>query len=182
VDPLILTQRWLSEVVINLGLCPFAHEVIAKDKLFYNLLAFDKADMFIDIFNTTAKHILDPETKETTAILIIEKGLDSFTDYMNVYNALEDHLTNVELSSEIQLASFHPDYQFEGTRFDAVENYTNRSPFPLIHLLKVAEVEQAIALHPDIDKVPITNIETMKKLGLVGVQRILAGLRLPNIL
>jgi len=180
-DPIQVTLTWLRAIVIKMGLCPFAYEADSKGKILFRLHSFEKAEDILSFFSSTVEQILDSSSKETTALLIIEKGLESFEEYLDVYYSLEAYVENTGLSNEIQLASFHPAYQFSGTQPSDAENYTNRSPLPLIHILNVEEVKNAIASHPDIHQIPLHNIALMKKLGQAGIKEIYSKHGLPNI-
>ena len=94
-----------------------------------------------------------------------------FNDFLDI---ADEALQTMGLEGEIQIASFHPQYQFAGTRADDIENFTNRSPYPLLHLLREDSIEQAVESYPDVDDMPRRNIETLKKLGLQGWARQLA--------
>jgi len=167
---------WLHEVVIGLGLCPFAFEVYSKDQILYRVLSFRSAEDFLKSFSSCLKSILDKNSRYSTALIIVKEGLENFEDYLSVYHAMEACLDNNQLQDTFQLASFHPDYQFEDTDSDDVSNYTNRSPYPILHILKSETVEQAIDSHPDINQVPIDNIATMKKLGIEGMVQLLENI------
>lgn len=169
-------QVWLREVVIGLGLCPFAFEVFSKDQLLYMVLPFKSAEDFLKSFSSCLKSILDKNSRYSTALIIIDQGLENFDDYLAVYESMEACLVNNQLEDTFQLASFHPQYQFAETAPDDIENYTNRSPYPILHILKVDDVEEAIASHPDIHQVPIDNIATMNKLGKEGMEKLLGSI------
>ena len=172
---MVLIDRWIKQVVIDLGLCPFAYEVYAKKQILFTSIDFLKAEAILNVLQNSITHILSRETQETTALIIINSGLEKFEDYLLVYNSLEKLLPQLDQGSEIQLASFHPDYSFVDTETDSVSNYTNRSPLPIIHLLRRADVTAAIASHPDINSVPINNIQKLEQLGLAGIREIMAG-------
>lgn len=169
-------KAWLQEVVIGLGLCPFAFEVHSKDQILYRVLAFRSAEDFLKSFSSCLKSILDKNSRYSTALIVVKEGLEKFDDYLTVYHAMEACLENNQLEDTFQLASFHPDYQFEGTSLDDVGNYTNRSPFPILHVLKVEAVAEAIRSHPDISQVPIDNISTMENLGKEGLEKLLTSI------
>lgn len=169
------TKIWLKEVVIGLGLCPFVFEVYSKELIRYYEVPFQDATTFLSEFLSLSTALIESDSKETS-LIIIPDGLEEFEDYMTVYEVLESYLTEQELDSEIQLASFHPHYCFAETEPDDVENYTNRSPYPIIHLLKVKEVEAAINAHPDISQVPKDNIARMNKMGKGGIEKLLQSI------
>lgn len=113
-----------------------------------------------------------PEEISNT-ILIFHEGLDDFNEYLELYDMAEQLLIDQNKNGVFQLASFHPAYQFGNTHYNDVSNYTNRSPFPFIHILRIKEVEEAINNYPNIEDVPLRNIKTMKKLGVKGIEKIL---------
>lgn len=116
--------------------------------------------------NEIINDILDTNSSTTTSLLIITEGLEDFNEYLDIIYALEAALMADGLDEEIQVASFHPEYTFEGTQKDHLENYTNRSPYPMIHFLKVDEVAKAIASHPNTDTIPEENKKTLQAVGL----------------
>jgi len=164
-----VVDRWIQQVVIDLGLCPFAYEVHAKKQILFVTTEFREAEPFVELLQNCITHILSSDLTETTALIIINSGLEKFEDYMLVYYSLEKLLPQLEQGEEIQLASFHPDYSFADAESDSLSNYTNRSPLPIIHLLRRADVTAAIDSHPEIASVPTDNIRKMEELGEQGI-------------
>ncbi len=113
----------------------------------------------------------DPEAVDTT-LLIHPWVLEDFLDYNDFLDVADAAVAEMGLEGEIQVASFHPGYQFEGTEPDAVENYTNRSPYPILHLLREESVERAVAAFPGTAGISEKNIETMRRLGPEGWRRL----------
>jgi len=111
---------------------------------------------------------LSSQSQHTTCLLIIESGLESFELYLDVYYAIEESIMNSQLKTDIQFASFHPEYQFEGTAKGDIENYTNRSPFPIIHILRSDDVTDAIESHPEIESIPLQNIKKIESMLSAG--------------
>lgn len=172
-DPITATQSWIQNLVIDLGLCPFAAKVFNGDNILYEGFTFTNVEKLKDKTIQMCEILFDDASDMETGILIASKGLESFEDYLSTFYTLEDMLTQCDYHSEIQLASFHPSYQFEGTQRNDVENFTNRSPYPMIHILRLADVTKAIDSHPDINSVPPRNIEMMKTLGIDKLNEIL---------
>lgn len=168
---LIKTRRWLENMVIGLGLCPFAGKAYMDKQVGFKAIGYTP-EALTEALNEGIKWIMDPAEPISTQLIVISQGLESFHDYLDIYYGIEEELKESGLSEEIQLANFHPEYQFSGIEKDEVENYTNRSPYPVFHLLKVDDVAQAIDRHPDVDGIPQKNIETMKKLGLEGILKL----------
>ncbi|MES1241986.1 MAG: DUF1415 domain-containing protein [Acidobacteriota bacterium] len=174
-DPVIQeTRDWLEKAVIGLNLCPFAKPVHVAGRIRYAVSRAETpkallADLLAELRTLAAA---DPEDIETT-LLIHPRVLADFLDFNDFLGVADDALEHLCLVGEIQIASFHPRYQFEGTDPDDIENYTNRSPYPTLHLLREASVEQAVASFPDTDRIYRANIETLRKLGLEGWKRLL---------
>ena len=163
------TRRWLEKAVIGLNLCPFAKAVHAKGLVRYRVSAARSADALIEDLMAELKGLeaADPETIDT-ALLIHPWVLGDFLDYNDFLDIADTLLDELELTGILQIASFHPHYRFAGTAPDAIENYTNRSPFPMLHLLREDSVERAVTTYPDVADIPERNIVTMNRLGLEG--------------
>ena len=167
----VATRTWLERAVIGLNLCPFAKPI--KNRIRYVVSEADspealRADL-VDELHTLAE--ADPEEIETT-LLIHPRVLSDFLDYNDFLEVADQALEDLELVGEIQIASFHPQYQFAGTKPDDIENYTNRSPYPMLHLLREASVEAAVDSHPDTHQINEKNVETMRALGHEGWRRL----------
>lgn len=169
------TQQWLERAVIGLNLCPFAKAAYVKQRVRFTVSAATTDEALLDdlILALQALHAADPADCETT-LLIHPQVLGDFLDYNDFLDAADAAVAELGLEGVIQVASFHPKYQFGGTEADDIENFTNRSPYPLLHLLREESIEQAVASYPDVDDIPRRNIETLKKLGLHGWARQLA--------
>ena len=119
----------------------------------------------------TGLYAADPLLCETT--LLIHPGvLTDFLEYNDFLDVCEAAVVELDLEGELQVASFHPQYRFAGTQAEDIENYTNRSPYPMLHLLREASIERAIAAVPDTDEIYRRNIRTMRKLGHAGWARL----------
>lgn len=173
-DPVIQeTRAWLEKAVIGLNLCPFAKPVHVAGRIRYAVSRAETpeallADLLVELQTLAAT---DPEEIETT-LLIHPRVLTDFLDYNDFLGVADAALEELDLVGEIQVASFHPRYQFEGTGPDDIENYTNRSPYPILHLLRESSVDQAVAAFPDTDRIPERNIETLRSLGREGWRRL----------
>jgi hypothetical protein len=163
------TQAWLEKAVIGLNLCPFAKSVHVNRRLRY---VVSEAATPEDLLKELARELLllrraDPQEIETTLVihpLVLQDFLD-FNDFLGAADALVEDL---ELDGELQIANFHPDYQFEGTEPEDIGNYTNRSPYPTLHLLRESSIERAVETMPDTDAIYENNMATLDKLGLDG--------------
>jgi hypothetical protein len=164
------TKDWLEKIVIDLGLCPFAAKVFYEKKILFVTTQFNTIQKSFDVITNSADSILSIDNNFSTSLIIFETGLESFNDYLDLYYTLEDHISHSYLESHIQLASFHPRYQFDGTDVSDLGNYTNRSPYPIIHLLRTDDVTEAIKSYPNITEIPNQNIAKMTKLGYEGLK------------
>ncbi len=172
------TVAWLEVAVIGLDLCPFARGVHAAKRIRYAVTGAetpeDLLESLMDELRTLAA--ADPAEIETT-LLIHPRVFGDFLDYNDFLDAAEAAVDDLGLCGEIQLASFHPHYQFAGTAPADVENCSNRSPYPMLHLLREASVERAVADHPDTGRIPQKNIETLRRLGREGWDRVMQASR-----
>jgi hypothetical protein len=160
------TRRWISSFVIGLGLCPFARRAFDAGQIRYTVShARDENTLANDL--TSELHILvaSPRTQLETTLLIHPDALGSFLDYNDFLDVVDQLLEELRLDGTIQVATFHPQYRFAGTEPDAVENYTNRSPYPMLHLLREASVSEVADASDDVLEIPQRNIEAMRSLG-----------------
>jgi hypothetical protein len=173
VDPLAATQAWLERAVIGLNLCPFAKAVHRKRQIRYAVSeAADAPGLLRDLVRELQFLArADPEQIETT--LLIHPGvLGDFLDYNDFLEVADAAVVELELDGELQVASFHPDYQFAGTEPDDIENFSNRAPYPTLHLLRESSIEQAVAAFPDAASIYERNLETLRALGHAGWLRL----------
>ena len=168
------TKLWLERFVIGLNLCPFAKHPFKNDKIRYVVFEGEDLEKLTEVVLSEANELVatTPSVLETT-LVILPEVLDDFQEYLDVLNMYEFIFGEVELDGVIQIASFHPDYQFDETDMTDVENYTNRSPFPMFHLLREDSVTRALEAYPEIGDIPENNIETMNKMGLTRVKQML---------
>ncbi|RMG83494.1 MAG: DUF1415 domain-containing protein [Bacteroidetes bacterium] len=176
------TRKWVEELVVGLSLCPFARAPFEQDKIRYVVVEGSDPTLFYAQFVLEVHALIKAPVAEIETTLLITPDLwrDDFEAYLDALAACEQLLEETNLIEAIQLASFHPDYQFDGTKPEDVENYTNRSPFPMFHLLRAASVEKAVAAHPAPAKIPETNIETMRKLGIEHLENLMNEIRKEN--
>ena len=173
------TRAWLTEVVIGLELCPFAKPVHVKNQVRYVVSSAESPeDLLRDLLHELhALSAADPAITDTT-LLIHPRTLGDFGDYNEFLSVVEFALQDVGFEGELQVASFHPDYRFEGNAADDLANHVTRSPYPMLHLLREASVDRAVSAFPDASRIVDKNIATLRALGLAGWQRLMA--RLPK--
>jgi len=167
------TRAWLEKAVIGLNLCPFAKAVHVGGRIRYAVSQAETPEALLVDFRAELRVLADadPEEIETT-LLIHPRVLTDFLDYNNFLDVADDALDELGLTGEIQIASFHPLYQFAGSDSDDIENYTNRSPYPMLHLLREESVERAVETFPETDQIYENNMETLRSLGLEGWRRL----------
>ncbi len=163
------TRTWIERAVIGLNLCPFAKAVYVKEQVRYVVSDATRGDALLEDL-TRELHTLSataPEEVDTT-LLIHPGALTAFLDYNDFLAVGDAAIVALGLKGTIQLASFHPAYQFAGTEPADVTNNTNRSPYPMLHLLREASVDRAVAAFPDAGTIYERNMETMRRLGVEG--------------
>jgi hypothetical protein len=173
--PLQETQAWLEKAVIGLNLCPFAKAVHTKGQIRWVLSTAEQPLALLKELVTELKLLAqtDPEQVDTT-LIVHPQVLQDFEDFNDFMGVVEDALTDLDLDGVLQVASFHPQFQFAETEADDVTNATNRSPFPTLHLLREDSVERAVAAFPEAESIFERNIQTLQTLGAEGWRRLLA--------
>ena len=172
------TSAWVEQVVIGLNLCPFAKPVHTKGQIDYFLShARDETTLAADLRLAMQRLIASTPDSMDTCLLIHPWVLSDFFDYNNFLNIADEILDELELIGVLQIASFHPHYQFAGTTEDDVTNCTNRSPFPMLHLLREESLDKATAALPDANVIVDRNLNTMITLGHEGWNRLQSQLK-----
>lgn len=163
------TRDWVDKAVIGLNLCPFAKAVQVKGQIRYAVSAARDEETLLRDLTSELECLRDADPAETdTTLLIHPHVLGDFLDYNAFLDIADAAIEALDLDGILQVASFHPGYQFAGTAPDEIENFTNRSPFPTLHLLREASVERAVAAFPEAAGIFETNMETLRKLGIAG--------------
>ncbi len=159
-------RQWLAQVVVGLNLCPFAARPAAEGRVRVHIsAAADEAALLTDLqFELQRLDEVDSATLETT-LIAVPNMLADFADYNDFLDLVDELLDRNEWSGDYQVASFHPHYQFAGTAPQDAENLSNRSPYPLLHLLRESSVEAAIEAHPDTARIPDDNIRRLRELN-----------------
>ena len=179
-DPVIVaTREWVVRAVIGLGLCPFAHAPHRDGRIRFVHTRVTTQSALADLLADELERLSQSSRDEIETTLIVHPGvLGDFLDYNDFLDVADAIVVEMELDGVIQVASFHPQYQFEETAPHDITNYTNRSPYPTLHLLREESVDEAVAMHPDTESIPTRNIATMKRLGLDGWLAIFSASRL----
>ena len=165
-DDLIIqqTKQWLNEIVIGLNFCPFAKNVFDQELVYYKVVISKNLEEALAVLIDECQR-LDHDNKIETTLIIFPDILSNFDDYLDFVALANQLLDTQNYTGVYQLASFHPDYCFNETDVNAAENYTNRSPYPMLHLLRESTLEKALKSYAEPEKIPIHNIETAKKKG-----------------
>ena len=163
------TRHWLMRAVIGLNLCPFAKSVHVKNQIRYAISDATGLEQVLTDLETELQTLMhaDPAELDTT-LLIFPHALADFVDFNDCLYFADRLLEQLRLDGTLQIASFHPQYQFEGTAPDDIENYTNRAPYPILHLLREASIARAVDAFPDAAEIYERNQETLRRLGFDG--------------
>jgi hypothetical protein len=170
-DPFIVeTRAWVERVVIGLKLCPFAPAPALKGLIRYATSEVETPEALLEDLATELQHLVasPPEEVETT-LLVHPQVLQDFHDFNDFLEIADEALRMWGLEGEIQIASFHPQYQFAGTDPDDIGNATNRSPYPMLHLLREQSIARAVDAFGDTRSISAANLETLEKLGPAGL-------------
>lgn len=163
------TRRWLERAVIGLNLCPFAKAVHVKGRIHYATYLPAEHDDLLDALLAEARQLVafDAAERDTT-LLIAPNTLSDFLDFNDFTARAERRLAKAGFDGVLQLASFHPQFQFGGTEPDDIGNATNRAPYPTLHLLREESVDRAVEAFPDAEEIFGRNIDTLETLGPEG--------------
>lgn len=179
-DPIAETRKWLEQIVIGLNLCPFAKAVYVKDQVRFVLSDATTPEALVEELAEELILLRDTPAEQIDTTLIVHPDvLTDFLDYNDFLDNVDAAIEALDLQGILQVASFHPQYQFAGAAPDDVSNYTNRAPYPTLHLLREDSVERAVAAFPDPDVIVERNIETLDKLGIEGWTRLLGRNDMP---
>ncbi|HZF09788.1 MAG TPA: DUF1415 domain-containing protein [Thermoanaerobaculia bacterium] len=175
-EVLAATRHWLETAVLGLDLCPFARAVYSLDLIRFAVSKAETPEALLADLVRELKALESTEPSEVeTTLLLHPRVLGDFLDYNDFLPMAEAAVAELGLTGVLQVASFHPRYQFAGAGPDDIENYTNRSPFPMLHLLREASVERAVAAFPDAAQIYEKNIATLRRLGHAGWSRLGLG-------
>ncbi len=170
------TRDWVERIVIGLNLCPFAPAPALKGLIRYVTSDAETQEALLEDLATELQRLVaaPPEEIETT-LLIHPRALQDFHDFNDFLEVAEELLRVLELEGEIQIASFHPHYQFADTESDDIGNATNRSPYPTLHLLREESISRAVDSFGDTRRISTNNLATLAKLGAEGLRALRRG-------
>jgi hypothetical protein len=163
------TRRWVEQAVIGLNLCPFAKAVYVKEQVRYVVSPATTPEALLEQLMDELQTLSDTDAdKVDTTLLIHPFVLTDFLDYNEFLDVADAAIEDMSLEGELQVASFHPDYQFADTDINDIENFTNRSSYPILQLLREDSIERAVEAFPEAEEIFEKNIATMEKLGHDG--------------
>ncbi|MEM7105606.1 MAG: DUF1415 domain-containing protein [Bacteroidota bacterium] len=172
------TKAWVEQIVIGLNLCPFAGNPFRNQLIRYRYSDADTHELLLKHLIEEILLLTEKSYAELETTLLIHPGvLQSFEDYNAFASNLELIIDELGFTGVYQIAEFHPQYQFAETRPEDVQNYTNRSPYPMLHLLREERVESALKSYPDTQNIPEINIKTMESLGVRKIREILRRIK-----
>lgn len=166
------TRSWVDSFVVGLGLCPFARHELIRDRVRFHVCEAGSALDLIPVLEAELERLSTDEDIGTT-LLIHPRALTAFDAYLDFLEIANQIVNEMGLEGIIQIASFHPDYQFEGTTADDVSNMTNRSPYPMLHLIREEDITRAVESHPDIEGIPAANIARLRALGKEAIKALI---------
>lgn len=170
------TRNWLERAVIGLNLCPFAKAVYVKEQVHYAVSHAQDEDALLADLQVELERLAEADpAKIDTSLLIVPGFLHDFLDFNDFLAHADALLVALELDEDYQIADFHPNYQFGGTNPDEMGNFTNRSPYPTLHLLREDSIDKAVEAFPEAEEIFGANIETLQKLGKAGWDALAVG-------
>lgn len=168
----LAVRKWVETLVVEMNLCPFAKRELVKNRVRFVSTAATTPEQLLLVLQAELE-LLNADPVVATTLLIHPQVLQDFYDFNDFLDLADSLLLDMQLEGVYQIASFHPNYQFGGTQPDDAENYTNRSPYAVLHLLREDSLEQVIADYPNVDDIPERNIELMNRLGQKRLQALL---------
>ena len=169
-------KHWLNENIIGLNFCPFAKKEFVNNTIAYPVLRnVDLEESLVQLVKQC--HYLDENPNVSTALVIFAEDFGFFDDYLDLVAVAEDVLIGQGYEGTYQLASFHPDYYFEGVEETDVSNFTNRSPYPILHVIREDDLARAVKAHPDPEGIPDKNIEVCHQKGKQYFESLLSAIK-----
>jgi len=165
------TRRWLERAVIGLDLCPFADSAYRGGRVRFQVSEQRSAAGLLEDLRDELNLLQASDASQCETTLLIHPWvLNDFVEYNEFLDVCDAAVADLELEGEVQVASFHPQYQFADTQPEDIDNFTNRSPYPMLHLLRESSVERAVAAVGDTEQIYLRNIRTLRQLGHAGWQ------------
>ncbi len=179
-DTLEQTRCWVKEVVIGLNLCPFARVPFTEGSIRYQVCEATEEDaIYKMLIQEVAEFVRLPAEQAETGLFILAQGLADFDSYLNMLEDIQFALQEAGLENMLQLASFHPDYCFAGMQENDPANYTNRSPFPMFHLIRQDGLAAALENWPEPEMIPQRNVALLREMGQERIHELLEQCKSP---
>jgi hypothetical protein len=172
VPAILKTQQWLEKIIVGLNFCPFAKKEMVNNTIHYHLCKQVKEKLALEEFVKQCEYLAQHDEIETT-LLVFESGFKSFEKYLDLVDYANHLLVELGYEGLFQLASFHPDYYFEGEAFDDASNFTNRSPLPTIHIIREASMAKVLSVYKNPEQIPDNNIALARKKGGLFFEQVL---------
>lgn len=168
------TKKWIQEVVIGCNFCPFAAREYNKGTIHFEIADDPGLKSILEIFVRELQRLEERQDIETTLIILVT-GFSDFNEYLNLVDTTEKLLKKENYEGVYQVASFHPHYILQGSTEDDPANFTNRSPYAMLHLLREDSISKAVDKYPDASSIPLKNIEFARQKGLAYMQSLRSG-------
>jgi len=170
------TKQWLDEIVIGLNFCPFAKKEFVNNAIDYVTSSQGQIDKALEELARQCLHLAENEQVETT-LLIFTTGFRQFERFLDLVDYGHELMANLGYEGQFQLATFHPDYFFDGEPADSASHYTNRSPFPTLHLIREESMEKVLSHYPEPEAIPEHNIQLAEEKGAKYFKQVLKRIR-----
>lgn len=167
-------QKWVESFIIELNICPFARKVSVQKRIRYAVQPSEDLDEVMKAFLNELQLLKRLPSQDTdTTLFIVPNALDDFEDFLSFVDVSEGFLTELGYDGVFQIATFHPKYQFAGTKTTDAENFTNRAPYPILHILREESMENALENYPNPEEIPNRNIQLMNEMGIEKLKALL---------
>jgi uncharacterized protein len=167
------TKKWIVDVVVGCNFCPFAIREVKKESILFEVVEGEKSVVLKELSGAFGK--MDVEAEIETTFIILQRDFSRFSDYLKLVGAAEEMVRKMGYEGVYQVASFHPGYLFAGSNSNDPANYTNRSPYPMLHILREESVSRAVDSYPGIENIPQRNMDFARDKGLAYMQRLRAA-------
>lgn len=171
-NEVLATKAWLDEIIIGLNFCPFAKKEFVNNTIHYHLSKTEQVKTALHEFVEQCRYLQNHEELETT-LIIYGDGFRSFERYLDLVDFANDLLVDSGFEGIFQLASMHPEYCFDGEEYDDASNFTNRSPYPIIHLIRETSMSRVLSVYKEPEKIPKNNIKLAHNKGVGFFQKVL---------
>ncbi|HCH70065.1 MAG TPA: DUF1415 domain-containing protein [Colwellia sp.] len=171
-NEVLATKAWLDEIIIGLNFCPFAKKEFVNNTIHYHLSKTEQVKTALHEFVEQCRYLQNHEELETT-LIIYGDGFRSFERYLDLVDFANDLLVDSGFEGIFQLASMHPEYCFDGEEYDDASNFTNRSPYPIIHLIRETSMSRVLSVYKEPEKIPKNNMKLAHNKGAGFFQKVL---------